>query len=195
MSDDAAGETVAMDVDPLENGDGALVRVREEVEREAAQAGADFKVTALRLLDREQKSSEALKQERALLAARLEKLQRENNDLKGRVASSPDGSVQGVIDKQLLHARLSLRDKDQAKQVVDMIRQMHSLGVDVRRLGLSPNVETQLVEAKRNLNRAVRCLLLETTSDPSQCILEVIKYTDSREYKEGAEPVLQVRPR
>jgi hypothetical protein len=165
-----------------------LDRVREEVARDAAaRQSKDVEGTALRMLDRHKKLEALLKLERAELLAQMERLERENANLKGRLSISPEAGVQAAIDRSILSLRLGRHETEQAITVVNHIRQIHSLPVDPRaRQGA---FEVQLVEAKRSLNRAMRSLLFESHAQASQVPLEVIKYVDSCEL--DAEPNLQ----
>lgn len=170
-------------------------KTREEVRREAMIRGMPnaIEYVALHLLDHQQKEVAWLKQEKAALLAQLERSQKEKADLQGRLALSPEGNAQTIIDTSILTTQLSLRDYEQAKAVVDLIRDIHSLGLDRSMLGSSATLELQLLESKKNLNRALRCLVLENQYQVGTCISEITKFTDRQEAKDGMEPSIQVK--
>lgn len=157
-----------------------VAKVREEVVREAAKRrSGDIEGTALRILERQRKEAILLKQDKAELLANVERLERENAELKGRLYTSTDTAVQNLIDQQLVSTRLLRHETDKAIAIINQIRCIHSLGVDPRR---QPGCEVQIVEAKRTLNRALRCLLFESHSQPIQVPMEVVKFVDQSEF-------------
>ena len=170
-------------------------RLREEVRREAVIRGTPdaIEYVALHLLEHQQKEAAWLKQEKVALLAQLERSQKENADLQGRLGSSPEGETQSMIDTGILSRQLSLRDHQQAKAVVDLLRQIHSLGLDRSSISGTSALELQLLESKKNLNRAMRCLVLENQYQVSTCISEIIKFTDRQEAKDGLDPSIQVK--
>lgn len=165
-----------------------LGAVREQVLAEARRRGAEGEgAVALRLLENAQRELMWVRQEKAALAAQLERARREHVLLQGRLAAGQEeeeAAAQAVLDSSLLSARLGVRDLERAKGVVDLLRTMHSLGTDV--LPPGPLQRLQVTEAKRNLNRAVRCLVLENQSAVHTAIWEVLRFLDGHE---AADPV------
>lgn len=177
-----------------------LAAVREQVLAEARRRGAEGDAAgegavALRLLENAQRELMWIRQEKAALAAQLERARREQVLLQGRLAAGQEeeeAAAQAVLDSSLLSARLGVRDLERAKGVVDLLRTMHSLGTDV--LPPGPLQRLQVTEAKRNLNRAVRCLVLENQSAVHTAIWEVLRFLDGHEAADsvGEAPGIQI---
>jgi hypothetical protein len=176
-----------------------LAHVRELVHAEARRRGAaegEEQSVALRLLDTTQRELMATKLEKAKLEAQLERARREQVMLQGRVAEGheeEEAAAQAVLENTgLLSTRLGVRDFERAKGVVDLLRTMHSLGVN----GVPPGPlqRLQVTEAKRNLNRAVRCLVMENQSAVHTAIWEVLRFLDGHEAAEpaGEAPSIQI---
>ena len=180
----------------------AVMGLREEVVREAKKRGTpqDVEGTALKLLSQQQRESSWLRQEKASLLAQLERARREAADLQGQLSgSAPETQVQALLDSRLLSTRLSLRDTEQAKAVVDLIRAIHSFGTgsSSSSSGITATLEqVQATEGKRNLNRALRCLVMENHCRVNSCIAEVVKFTDRQHQQqhEAAGPGTGVEP-
>ncbi len=167
-----------------------VMGLREEVLREAKKRGTpeDVEGLALKLLSQQQRQAYELRQEKVSLLAQLERSRRETADLQGQLAAAgPEATAQAVLDSRILSARLSLRDVEQARAVVDLIRQIHSFGTTSSHVGGGGATATaaavalehvQASEGKRNLNRALRCLVMENHCRVNSCIAEVVKFTD-----------------
>lgn len=180
--------------------EGLLMGLREEIQKEAKRRGTeDLEAVTLRLLDQYQRETSWLRQEKASLLAQLERAQRVQSDLQGRLSDYDTGgsgvgaTAQGILDSNILSARLSVTDKEQAKAVVDLLKQIHSFGVDS--LPEGPLQQLQVTESKRALNRALRYLVLDNQFHINTCIWEVIKFTDRQDPSSSdavAEPNIQV---
>ncbi len=178
-----------------------VATAREQVLEEARRRGVDVEgedgqnALALRLLANAQRELLALRQDKATLSAQLERARREQVMLQGRVAAGQEeeeAAAQAVLDSSLLSARLSIHDRERAKGVVDLLRSMHSLGVEA--LPPGPLQRLQVTEAKRNLNRALRCLVLENQGAVHTAIWEVLRFLDGHEAAEpqGDAPSIQL---
>lgn len=173
-----------------------VTSTREKVVQEARKRGTpkDVESVAIELLAREQHEACWLRQEKASLLAQLERARREAGHLQSQLSGSmQESQSKKLLDSRLLSRRLSLRDTDEAKSVVDLIRAIHSYGAESAAGGLPPAEgstvaldQVQAREGRRNLNQALRCLVMDNFCHVNTCIAEVVKFTDRQYQRESA---------